>query len=66
MNIGREAGFSKAEQVNLREAAIVLYTLTLGDTVTVDGQCINKGILEGILEHINSNYRWPHPKPFKK
>ena len=55
MNIGREAGFSKSEQVNLREAAIVLYTLTLGDTVTVDGQCINKGILEGILEHIKSN-----------
>ena len=66
MNIGREAGFSKAKQVNLREAEIVLYTLTLGEIVTVDGKCINEGILEDMLEDIKSNYRWRHPNTFKK
>ena len=66
MDMGREAGFSKAEQVHLREAAIVLQAHTLSDIVTVDGTRIKEGIFEGILEDRKSNYRWPRPQPWKK
>ena len=56
MDVGREAGFSKAEHVHLRESAIVLPTHTLSDIVTVDGTRIKEGIFEGILEDRKSNY----------
>ena len=57
MDVGREAGFSKSEQVHLREAAIVLQAHTLSDIVTVDGTRIKEGIFEGILEDRKSKYR---------
>ena len=66
MDIGREAGFSRADQVHLRQAAIVLNVHTLGDIVTVDGIRIKEGIFEGILEYRKSNYQWPHPQPWRK
>ena len=57
MDVGREAGFSKAEQVHLRGAAIVLHAHTLSDIVTVDGNRIKDRIFKGVLEDRNSNYR---------
>ena len=57
MDVGREAGLSKAEQVHLREAAIVLQVHTLSDIVTVDGTRIKEGNFEGILEDRKSKYR---------
>ena len=42
MDVGIEAGLSKAEQVYLREAAIVLQAHTLSDIVTVDGTRIKR------------------------
>ena len=65
MDVGREAGFSKAEQVHLREAAIVLQAHTLSDIVTVDGTRIKEGIFEGILEDRKSKYQWPRPQPWR-
>ena len=38
MAVCQEAGFSKAEQVHLREATIVLQVHTLSDIITVDGR----------------------------
>jgi hypothetical protein len=66
MDVGREAGFSKAEQVYIREAAIVLQAHTLSDIVTVDGTRIKEGIFEGILEDRKSRYRWPMPQPWQQ
>ena len=66
MDIGREAGFSRAEQVDLREASIVLQAHTLSDIVTADGTRIKEGIFEGLLTDRRSNYRWPRPQPWHK
>ena len=66
MDVVREAGLSKAEQVHLREAAIVLQVHTLSDIVTVYGTRIKEGIFEGILEDKNSKYRWPRPQPWRQ
>ena len=66
MNVGREAGLSKAEQGHLREAEIVLQDHTLSDIVTVDGTRIKEGIFEGILEDRKSKYRWPMPQPWRQ
>ena len=65
MDVGREAGFSKAEQVHLREAAIVLQVHTLSDIITVDGTRIKEGIFEGILEDRKSKYWWLRPQPWR-
>ena len=66
MDVGQEAGFSKSEQVHLREAAIVLQVHTLSDIVTVDGTRIKEGLFEEILEDRKSNYRWPRPQPWRQ
>ena len=65
MDVGREAGFSKSEQVHLREAAIVLQVHTLSDIVTVDRTRIKEGIFKGTLEDRKSKYRWPRPQPWR-
>ena len=66
MDVKREAGFSKGKHVHLREAEIVLQAHTRSGIVMVDRARTKEGTFEGILEDRKSNYRWPHPQPWRK
>ena len=57
MDIQRDAGFSKSQTVELREAPVGIQAHTLRGIVTEDGTLIKEGIFEGVLNDRKSNYR---------
>ena len=65
MDVAREAGFSKKEQIILREAITVLKVHSVSDITTLDGTQIKPGIADGILEDRTSLYRFPRPLPWR-
>ena len=59
MDIGRKAGFSKSEQVNLQEATLLIQAHTLSDIFIADGKCITDGIMVAFVRELNPTFKLP-------